>query len=99
MAQDDRPLMPTYGMRLVQRNSLWSREELGEIGAAERSDEWGHEYFVRPGWARVGNFLDVYIERAMIDGCFHASLYSFCFFLCPVVQLAAQHQRAFTRWT
>jgi hypothetical protein len=98
MAQDDRSLVPAYGMDLVQGNPLWSRKELGEIGAAERSHEWGHEYFVRPGWVRFGNFLDAYIEWAMINGCFHAGSFSCFSFLCPDVSRAAQRQRAFTLW-
>jgi hypothetical protein len=64
-------------MGLVQRNPLWSREELGEISAAHRPHEWGDEYFVRPGWVRFGNLLDAHIKGTMINGCFHAGSFSF----------------------
>src|SRR5438067_157507 len=85
-------------MGLVQRNSLWSREKLGEIGAAQRSHQRGYEYFIRPGWTRFGNLLDTQVEGAVIDGCFHAGSFSCFSFLFPVVPLAAQRQRAFTFW-
>jgi hypothetical protein len=69
-------------MRLVQRNPLWPREELGEIGATERPHQRGYVYFVRRAWAWVGNLLDAHIQGAMINGCFHAGSFSFFSLAC-----------------